>query len=200
MNKWVLSFSFVALLAAGYAQAADAEAGKAKAAMCIACHGADGNSVNPIWPNLAGQNASYISKQLADFKSGARVDPTMVGMVAALTEEDMANIAAYFSSQTPKGGEAAADKVAMGEMLYRGGNAGNGVAACTACHGATGSGIAPSGFPAVSGQHATYVEKQLKDFAAGTRGNDANRIMRDIAAKLSTEEIAAVAQYMQGLK
>lgn len=200
MNKWVVGFSFVALLAAGSAQAADVEAGKAKSAMCIACHGADGNSVNPIWPSLAGQNANYIAKQLAEFKSGVRKDATMLGMAAALTDEDMANIGAYFASQTPKGGTAAADKVALGEMIYRGGIADKGLVACTACHGPAGAGIETSGFPAVSGQHAMYVEKQLKDFAAGTRANDPNRMMRDIASKMSAEEIAAVAQYMQGLK
>lgn len=200
MNKGLIGFSLVALLAAGSVQAADVEAGKAKAAMCIACHGADGNSVNPIWPNLAGQNAKYIAKQLTEFKSGTRQDPTMMGMVAALTDEDMVNIAAFYASQTPKGGEAAADKVAMGEMIYRGGNPGKGLAACTACHGPAGSGIETSGFPSVSGQHAMYVEKQLKDFAAGTRANDPNRMMRDIAVKMTADEMAAVAQYMQGLK
>lgn len=200
MNKWLIGFSLAAVMAAGSVQAADVEAGKVKSAMCAACHGVDGNSVNPIWPNLAGQSAKYIAKQLAEFKSGTRNDATMLGMSAALTEEDMANIGAYFASQTPKGGEAAADKVALGEMLYRGGNADKGLAACTACHGPTGSGIETSGFPAVSGQHSAYVEKQLKDFAAGTRSNDPDRMMRDIAAKLTADEIAAVAQYMQGLK
>ena len=200
MNKWVLGVSIAALLTAGSVQAGDAEAGKAKAAVCAACHGADGNSINPIWPNLAGQNASYIAKQLAEFKSGTRQDPTMMGMAAPLSETDMADLAAYFSSLTPKGGEAAADKVALGESIYRAGDADKGLAACTACHGPTGSGIETSGFPAVSGQHSAYVEKQLKDFAAGTRANDPNRMMRDIASKLSADQIAAVAQYMQGLK
>jgi cytochrome c553 len=200
MNKWVVGFSCVALLVASSVQAADAEAGKTKAAMCAACHNVDGNSVNPVWPNLAGQNASYLVKQLAEFKSGARQDPIMMGMAAALSDEDMADIAAYFASQTPKGGAAAADKVAMGEMIYRGGNPGKGLPACTACHGPTGAGVETSAFPAVSGQHATYVEKQLKDFAAGSRNNDANRMMRDVASKMSADEMTAVAQYMQGLK
>ena len=201
MNKWVLGVSLVALMTAGSVHAAgNAEAGKTKSATCMACHGPDGNSVNPIWPNLAGQNASYIAKQLSEFKSGTRQDPTMLGMTAALSEQDMADLAVYYSGLTPKGGEAAADKVALGESIYRAGIADKGLAACTACHGPTGSGIETSGFPAVSGQHSAYVEKQLKDFAAGTRANDANRMMRDIASKMTAEEIAAVAQYMQGLK
>jgi len=200
MNKWVLSFSLALVFSGSIAQAADVEAGKVKSAACAACHSADGNSVNPVWPSLAGQNASYISKQLADFKSGARKNAIMMGMSAALTQEDMNDLGAYYASQTIKGGEAAADKVTMGEMLYRAGNAEKGLIACTACHGPMGGGIATSGFPAVSGQHAVYVEQQLNDFASGTRANDPNRMMRDIAEKLSADEIAAVAQYMQGLK
>lgn len=200
MNKWVLGLSVVALLSAGSAQSGNAEAGKVKAAACAACHGADGNSVNPVWPNLAGQNAKYIAKQLSEFKSGTRQNPIMLGMAAALSEEDMADLGAYFSSQTATGGSADASKVAMGEMLYRGGNPAKGIPACTACHGPTGAGVDTSAFPAVSGQHAAYVELQLKAFASGERNNDANRMMRDIAGKLSADEMSAVAQYMQGLK
>ncbi|MGD2119256.1 MAG: c-type cytochrome [Chromatiales bacterium] len=200
MNKWVLGLSLIAAMATGASQAADAEAGKTKSAMCAACHGADGNSINPIWPNLAGQHANYIAKQLSEFKSGARQDATMQGMAAALSEQDMADIGAYFASQQAKGGQAAADQVAKGEMIYRAGIQAKGVAACTACHGPTGQGVQPSAFPAVSGQHSAYVEKQLKDFAAGARNNDANQMMRNIASKLSPAEMTAVAQYMQGLK
>lgn len=201
MNKWVIGFSVGALMMTGMAQAAgDAEAGKAKSMVCAACHGADGNSVNPLWPNLAGQNPAYTAKQLAEFKAGVRNDPTMMPMAMPLSEQDMADLAAYFATLTPKGGTAAADKVALGERIYRAGNPDNGLAACTACHGPTGAGVAPSGFPAVSGQHAAYLEKQLKAFAAGERKNDANRMMREIASKMSDEEMAAVSQYMQGLK
>ena len=121
-------------------------------------------------------------------------------MAAALSEQDMADIAAYFSSQQVKGGQAEADKAAKGEMIYRSGIKEKGVAACTACHGPTGRGVQTSKFPAVSGQHSAYVEKQLKDFAAGARSNDANQMMRNIASRLNAAEMAAVAQYMQGLK
>ncbi len=199
MNKWLMGFSLAALLVAGPAQSGDIEAGKTKAAACAACHGADGNSVNPEWPNLAGQGAAYLAKQLSEFKSGVRKDPIMMGMAAPLSEQDMQDIAAYFSSLSAKGGEAAADKVAQGELLYRGGKTEKGLVACTACHGPAGAGVTTSRFPAVSGQHAAYVEKQLKAFASGERANDPNRMMRDIAGKLTADEMAAVAQYMQGL-
>lgn len=201
MKKIVLGLSALAVFAVTNVNAADVAAGKVKAeTICAACHGADGNSALPNYPNLAGQNAAYTVKQLKEFKSGDRQDPIMAGMVAALTDADMENVAAYYESQKPKGGAAAADKVDLGERIYRGGLADKGVAACTACHGPTGSGISTSGFPAVSGQHAMYLETQLKNFADGKRKNDPNRMMRDTAEKLSDDEIAAVAQYMQGLK
>ena len=123
----------------------------------------------------------------------------MAPMAMPLSEEDMHDLAAYFSAQTAKAGEAAADKVAAGELIYRGGKAEKGLVACTACHGPQGDGVVTSGFPTVAGQHAMYVEKQLKDFAAGNRANDPNRMMRDIASKMTADEMAAVAQYMQGL-
>jgi cytochrome c553 len=201
MKKLVLGISLLAAMAAPVTFAADVAAGKVKAeTVCAACHGADGNSAIPTYPHLAGQNASYTAKQLADFKSQNRNDPIMYGMAAALTEDDMKNVAAYYESQLPKGGKAAADKVEMGERIYRAGIADKGVAACTACHGPTGSGIATSGYPAVSGQYAMYVESQLQKFSEGSRSNDPNRMMRDIASRLTKDEMAAVASYMQGLK
>lgn len=201
MKKLVLGAIAAVLVPFATVNSADLAAGKAKAqTVCLACHGADGNSPLANNPKLAGQNAAYLVKQLQEFKSGARQDPVMMGMAAALSDEDMLNISAFYASQKSNGGAAAADKVALGERIYRGGIAEKDVAACTACHGPTGSGISTSGFPAVSGQHATYVETQLNNFAEGKRANDANRMMRDIAAKLSKDEIAAVAQYMQGLK
>ena len=201
MKKLVLGAIAAVLVPFATVHSADLAAGKAKAeGVCIACHGADGNSPLAINPKLAGQNAAYLVKQLQEFKSGERQNPVMMGMAAALTDEDMLNVSAFYASQKSNGGAAAADKVALGERIYRGGIADKGVAACTACHGPTGSGISTSGFPAVSGQHADYIEVQLNNFAEGKRANDANRMMRDIAAKLSKDEIAAVAQYMQGLK
>lgn len=202
MNKWLVSISIVlALGAAGVQAAGDVAAGKAKAAVCAACHGPDGNSpANPVWPKLAGQHPSYLVKQLTELKSGARKDQTMSPMAAPLSEQDIQNLAAFFSSQTQKPGSAAADKVAQGEKLYRAGNKTSGVAACMACHAPTGIGNGPARFPRIGGQHAPYVEKALKDFRSGARSNDPNGMMRDVAAKMSDDEIAAVAQYVQGLR
>lgn len=202
MNRWLVSISVVLALGTAGAQAAgDAAAGKTKAAVCAACHGPDGNSpANPLWPKLAGQHSSYLLKQLNDLKSGARKDQTMSPMAAPLSEQDMQDLVAYFSGQTQKPGTAAADKVALGEKIYRAGNKNSGVAACMACHGPTGIGNAPARFPRISGQHAPYVEKALKDFRAGTRSNDLNGMMRGVAARMTDDEIAAVAQYVQGLR
>lgn len=178
----------------------DAEAGKAKAAMCGGCHGMDGNSPAPTFPKLAGQHPLYTAKQLADFKSGERKDPTMAGMAAALTEEDMANLAAFYASQKGTVGEAAPDKVELGETIYRAGNPLKGVSACAACHGPTGNGNPMARFPSLSGQHATYTAAQLRQFRDGTRANDAGSMMRTIAAKMTDAEIDAVAEYIQGLQ
>jgi cytochrome c553 len=202
MNKWLVTASIaLALSVAGVQAAGNADAGKTKSAACAACHGPDGNSpINPVWPKLAGQHPGYIEKQLMDFKSGERKDPTMSGMAAPLSEEDMADLAAYFSTQTKQGGGAAEDKVAAGEKLYRAGNTNTGVAACMACHGPDGSGNPAANFPALAGQHAAYVEKALKDFRAGTRANDLNKMMQGVAERMTDAEVAAVAQYIQGLR
>jgi len=200
MNKWLVSGSIVVALSAGAVQASgDAAAGKEKSATCAACHGPDGNSVNPIWPKLAGQHQDYLYKQIMDFKTGARTDQTMTAMAAVLSEQDAADLAAYFASQQQDGGAADPQQVKLGEKLYRGGNPATGVAACTACHGPAGAGNAPAKFPVISGQHAAYVEKALKDFRSAGRANDMNQMMQGVAAELSDEEIAAVAQYVQGL-
>ncbi len=186
--------------AVGVAHAAgDAAAGQAKAAMCGACHGMDGNSVNPIWPRLAGQHAEYIAKQLMDFKSGARTDPTMTAMAASVADADVQDIAAYFSSQKAGTDSANAEKAAPGGKLFRGGDAANGVAACMACHGPDGAGNGAAKFPSLRGQHVEYVKKQLTDFRAGNRSNDPNKMMGDVAAKMSDAQIEAVAEYVSGL-
>lgn len=192
---------FLGLLAlTGLAQAAgNAEAGKDKAAVCIACHMTDGNSVNPPWPKLAGQHAEYLKNQLVYFKSKARVEPLMEPMVASLSEEDMADLAAFFSTQARTPGQADPAQVELGERLYRAGNAKTGVAACSGCHGPAGNGNPGADFPSLHGQHAAYMEKALKDFRSGTRTTDPNKMMRDIAAKLTDAEITAVTQYIQGL-
>ncbi len=185
---------------AGVASAAgDPAAGKTKSATCASCHGTDGNSANPLWPKLAGQHAGYLERQLADFKAEKRTDPTMSPMVAALSKEDMADLAAYFATQKIQRGTASAELVDQGERIYRGGIPGRAVAACAACHGPAGSGNPPAGFPALGGQHAAYTEKTLKDFRSGTRHNDLNRMMRDIAGKMTDDEIEAVADYIAGL-
>jgi cytochrome c553 len=180
--------------------AGSATAGQTKSAVCIACHGADGNStLMPVYPKLAGQHASYIAKQLMEFKSGARQDPTMNGMAAALSEEDMADIGAFFSGLTASVGSADAQKAVAGKKIYEGGDKAKGISACMACHGPSGAGNPGAAFPALSGQNGAYMVKALNDFRSGARANDLNGMMRDIAAKMSDSDIAAVAEYIGGL-
>ncbi|MFO1430713.1 MAG: c-type cytochrome [Candidatus Competibacteraceae bacterium] len=190
-----------ALLGSTAAMAAgDATAGQQKAAACGACHGADGNSANGEWPKLAGQNSVYLVKQLQDFKAGRRANPIMSGMAAPLSDQDMEDLAAYFSAQQPAPGKADPELVEKGKVIYLSGNLNSGLAACTSCHGANGKGNPAAGFPAVSDQHAQYTETQLKAFRTMQRGNDPGQMMRNIAAKMSDDEIKAVASFMQGLK
>lgn len=179
-----------------------ADAGKAKSVTCAACHGADGNSVNPQWPSLAGQHATYIVKQLQAFKSGARSDPLMTPQAMALTEDDMRNLAVYFASQEPAPKTVAnPDTVDKGAALFRGGDPESGASACMACHEPTGRGNPAAAYPMLRGQYATYVAKQLRDYASGKRKSDQpTRVMREIAAKLTEDEILAVASYVQGLQ
>lgn len=200
MKKLLVSVSIAMAFSAGVVLAdGDAAAGKVKSALCIACHGVDGNSANPIWPKLAGQHQTYIKKQIQDFKSGARKDPLMSAQAAPLSDEDIANLSAYFTSQKIATGAAAAAQVELGEKLYRAGNVETGVSACMACHGPTGVGNAPANFPSLAGQHAAYIEKALKDFRSGTRTNDSTNMMPGVTARMTDAEIAAVAQYIQGL-
>ena len=194
--------SLLALFAAvGTTQAAgDVEAGKAKAQACFSCHGVNGNSVNPIWPKLAGQHEGYVAKQLADFKAGdKRNDPLMMGQVMSLSPQDMADLAAFFAKQKLSPGSADEAMVAKGEKIYRGGNKATGVSACIACHGPTGAGNPAAKYPMLSGQHAAYTVKALKDFRSGTRKNDPGKMMQNIAARMTDAEIEAVSSYMQGL-
>jgi cytochrome c553 len=177
-----------------------ADAGKAKSMTCAGCHGVDGNSVNPEWPSLAGQHASYIARQLAAFKDGSRNNPLMSAQAMMLGDQDMQDLGAYFAAQTPATKTVAdAATVDRGRALYLGGDAEKGVTACLACHGPTGAGNAPAGFPAIAGQHAVYAA-QLRAYAKGERKTDAPaKMMRDIASRLSEEDIKAVASYVQGL-
>jgi cytochrome c553 len=179
-----------------------AEAGKARALTCTACHGAEGNSSNALWPNLAGQNAPYILAQLQAFKSGDRSDPLMSSQAMLLSDEDMANLAVYFES-LPAAAQSVADVSLLerGEALYRGGNKEQEASACMACHGPTGRGNPAAKYPALQGQHAAYTAKQLNDYASGARTSDGKtHMMRNIAANLDKEDIAALSSYVQGLK
>ena len=200
--KYQALISLFALFAvAATTQAAgDAEAGKTKAQVCFSCHGVNGNSANPVWPKLAGQHASYITKQLADFKAGTeRNDPLMMAQVMPLSPQDMDDLAAFFAKQKPSPGSAEEAKLALGKQIYQGGNKATGVSACMACHGPTGAGNPAAKYPMVSGQHAPYVVKTLKDFRSGARKNDPGKMMQNVAARMTDAEIEAVASYMQGL-
>ncbi|NNF66721.1 MAG: cytochrome c4 [Gammaproteobacteria bacterium] len=178
----------------------DPDAGKAKAAVCAACHGVDGNSINPEWPSLSGQHPSYIVQQLKAYKSGDRANVLMSPMSMSLSEQDQKDLAAYYATQTLTGKTADPDAIALGEKIYRGGNVATGVSACAACHGPDGRGNPGAMMPRVAGQHATYLSNQLKLYAAGERQSDMEQMMRNVAARMSDAEIAAVASYMQGLR
>lgn len=211
MAARVLGPALVALAFAGAAVAAQPSAASTPARgdpakgqtlagqVCAGCHGADGNSGIPSNPSLAGQHAGYIAKQLADFKSGARKNPVMMGFAAALSPEDMRDLGAFYARQTPTP-RAANDRdlAKAGQKLYRGGNAANGLPACAGCHSPNGAGI-PAQYPRLAGQHADYTAAQLRAFRAGERGNDANSMMRSIAARLSDRDIQALAEYTSGL-
>ena len=174
-----------------------AVAGREKSATCAGCHGEDGNSLVPIFPKLAGQHASYLVKQLADFKSQKRVEPTMNAIAEALSQEDMHDIAAFYSTQkliTEKN-----PPNAEGEKVYRYGNPETGLPACSGCHSPDGSGNPQAIFPRLHGQQVAYVEKTLHDFKAGERANDMNAMMRTIAAKMTDKEMTAVADYISSL-
>lgn len=190
----------VGLLASFSAMSAgDVEAGRAKAAVCAACHGQNGYSQNPMWPKLAGQHSYYTQKQIQDFQTKKRNDPAMSPMAMGLSEIDIENLAAFFASQSASVEAASEENVALGEKVYRGGNAATGVPACIACHGPNGAGNGPARFPRVGGQHAVYLIKSLEDFKSAKRDADPQSMMRDIAAKLTKEEIEAVSSYMSGL-
>ena len=200
MNKVIVSL-LLTLGITGMAHAAgDAKAGQAKAAVCGACHGPDGNSAAPNFPKLAGQGERYLLKQMQDIKAGNRTVLEMTGLLNNVSDQDMADIAAYFSSQKGSVGAADPKVVARGEALFRGGKLEQGMPACTGCHAPDGSGNAAAGLPHLGGQHAQYVAKQLTDFREGNRTNDGDSmIMRGIAAKLSNKDIEAVSSYIQGL-
>jgi cytochrome c553 len=173
--------------------------------VCSACHGTDGNSAAPPNPSLAGQHPEYLLRQLMSFKAqgnkpAERSNALMAGMVANLTADDMANLAAYFAMQKPAPRAARnAELATIGQAIYRGGIMSKDVAACASCHAPNGAGI-PAQFPRIAGQHSEYTEAQLKAFRVAERANDPNRMMRVIAAKLSDREIKALAEYIAGLR
>lgn len=186
-----------------------AEAGAAKAAVCAACHGATGNSVNPEWPNLAGQHHEYIEEQLALLKSAVRVAPVMNPMAAALSPQDMADLAAHFEAQTLTGLEADPALWEAGQKLYRGGDAARGIPACSGCHGPNGRGNGPARWPQIRAQQPAYVANQLHAYAAKTRyaavaGQPAPpagaELMYDIAKRLGEDDIKALVAFLKGLR
>jgi cytochrome c553 len=194
-----------AAIAQDPAKADPAKAQQIVTQVCAACHAADGNSTQPTNPVLAGQHADYTLKQLTNFKSqggkpAERANAVMAGMVAALSAADARNLAAYFETQKPKPRTARdAERVKLGQAIYRGGILSKSVAACTACHGPGGAGV-PAQYPRLAGQFPEYVAAQLRAFRSGERANDPNRTMRAVAEKLSDPEIAAVAEYIAGLR
>lgn len=167
-------------------------------AVCASCHGADGNSGTPANPKLAQQHADYLVKQLQEFKAGKRTSPIMQPIAAALSEQDMRNISSWVTSKKAKTGFAKdKDLIAVGERIYRGGVVERQIAACAGCHSPSGAGI-PSQFPRLGGQHADYIDAQLKAFRDGGRKNSAQ--MSQVAARLNDREIKAVSDYIAGLR
>lgn len=211
MFKPVLMMMSLMVAAEASVAAGNAAAGEGKVAMCAACHGADGNSPAPNFPKLAGLGEKYLIKQMQDIKDGTRAVVEMTGLLNGFSDQDMADVAAFFNSkpmqlsgaqpqQVQVNSGIQVDGLALGEKTYRAGNAALGVPACTGCHSPSGLGNGPAGYPRLGGQHAAYIEKQLKDFRAGNRTNDGDtQTMRAVAANLSDAEIAALANYIAGL-
>jgi cytochrome c553 len=203
-----LYFFLLSLLLACFSTHADeiignSAAGKTKSVTCATCHGQEGNSAqNPLWPKLAGQSTQYLNKQMLDFKAGptgGRPNPIMMGIAAPLNKQDIADLSSYYQSLPHTINAANPDLLTLGAKLYRGGDIQKGIPSCSACHGPDAGGNPPAAFPLLSGQHAEYVSAQLKAFRDGTRSNDLNHMMRDIAAKMSDKDIEAVASYIAGL-
>jgi cytochrome c553 len=215
MSQRILATALLVLgFSAGSTQAAsmhgDATAGSAKAAVCTACHGLNGNSTTPEWPVIAGQNAAYSSDQIMRIKTGMRTAPLMQPIVEEFTEQDIADLAAFFATQTPMGNEADPSYWKAGRDLYRGGDEARGIPACMSCHGPVGRGVPAAGYPALQAQFAVYTMKQLDGFANGMRytkdadgkpqGGQNASIMATIASRMTAEERRNVASYIQGLR
>jgi cytochrome c553 len=188
------------------AEQGSAENGKAKSITCSACHDVDGNSAIPMNPKLAGQHEKYLVKQLTEFKLASKTggkdgrnNAIMNGMSAALSEQDIRDLAAYYSSQDAVPGESTQDAVEQGNKLYIGGDIERGITACIACHGPKGNGTSLSGFPDISGQHSVYIATQLKSFRSGGRANSLNGMMADVAKRMTDEDIEVISNYVAGL-
>jgi len=188
-----------------------ADAGASKAAVCTACHGVNGNSVNPEWPNIAGQNAAYVREQLVMIRDRKRINELMYPIVKDMSDQDFADVAVYFAAQTPAGLESDPSYWKAGEALYKSGDASRNIPACTACHGPAGQGNAGAGYPALRAQHSVYTVKQLQDYLTKNRYRDSadasvvnatrnSAMMTTIAARLSPEDIRNLASYLQGLR
>lgn len=198
MKKWLFLFTLSYSLMVN--AAGDYHAGEQKSLVCAACHGAKGVSVNPEWPNLAGQHPGYLVKQLQAYQHGDdRVGAVMTPMVAALTPQDMEDLAEFFHQQPVPKGVTPEQYLHKGEQLYRGGDFEKHITACIACHGPKGLGNAQAGFPMLTGQHPEYLILQMQQFKEGKRRNDLNAIMRDISSRMDADDMAAVAYYIAGL-
>jgi len=202
MKKWLaVTLTLLATTSSLPAQAAgDPDVGKEKAAQCASCHGADGNSINPEWPKLAGQHADYLVKQLQYFEAGERENVTMKPMASVLDARGRKDVAAFYATQKVSPGKADPELVELGERIYRSGNPESGVAPCMGCHGPNGAGNPAALYPALRGQHAKYTEIQLHGFAEGKRANEnAKKMMQLLARRMTNREIRAVSSYIQGL-
>ncbi len=201
MKKTILAGIALFFVSSGAAFAGDVAAGQAKSALCAGCHGVDGNSLMFVNPKLAGQNQAYIVKQIKDYKANTtRQNAIMLGMVAGLSDEDAADIGAFYQAQTVS--QAAPfdeEKAAAGRSLYKGGDMVKGIPSCQSCHGPMGDGVAGIGYPQVGGQFVEYTLAQLKAFKDGSRSNDENALMRSIVVKMSEEEMEAVSHYIASL-
>jgi cytochrome c553 len=203
MTRWMLCLLVSLGPWMSAAAAGDATAGQARATVCGACHGVDGNSVVPIFPKLAGQGERYLFEQLQAIKAGTRPVPEMTGQLTPLDDQALADLAAFYASQPLGTAPGPVDplKVAEGRALYRNGRLETGLPACAACHGPEGSGLAMAGFAQLRGQHSAYIAKQLTSLRDGSRGATRNgAIMHDIASRLDDADIAGLAAYIQTLE
>ena len=204
-RKYVLGFLCAAVFvfsAQAQTVAGDAAAGQGKSAVCAACHGQDGNGVNPIWPKLAGQHEAYLARHISLIQSGDRQVPEMMGIVANLTAQDIQDLSAFYADKSLKPGVADESLMERGARIYRAGNAEEEVPACMSCHGPSGQGNPFAGYPVVSGQFAQYTQSTLTRYRDGLvfgEGDDANQVMAGVAAGLSDEDIRAVSSYLEGL-